>query len=65
LLTCLVIPPSDDCNFLRESMLMGFRAAVLPLHQTLENLLENPQHASNAATEDPEDNSSVEEFGFV
>jgi hypothetical protein len=46
-------------------MLTGFRAAVLPLHQTLESLLENPQYTSDAATEDSEDNSSVEEFSFV
>jgi hypothetical protein len=46
-------------------MLTGFRAAVLPLHQTLENLFENPQHTSNADAEDSEDNSSVEEFSFV
>jgi hypothetical protein len=65
LLICLVISPPDDCNFLRESMIIGFRAAVLSLHQTPEDLFENPQHTSDAATEDPEDNSSVEEFGFV
>jgi hypothetical protein len=41
------------------------KAAVLPLHQTLESLLENPQHTSDAATEDSEDNSSVEEFSLV
>jgi hypothetical protein len=46
-------------------MIIGFRAAVLSLHQTPEDLLENPQHTSDAATEDPQDNSSVEEFGFV
>jgi hypothetical protein len=60
-----LVSPSGDCNFLRESMLTGFGAAVLPLHQTLESLLENPQHTSDAATEDSDDNSSVEEFSFV
>jgi hypothetical protein len=39
-------------------------APVLLLDQTFESLLENPQHTSDAVTEDPEDNSSVEELAL-